>query len=106
MAEEPWLTPDPAVPATSLASYPVGDADLTGTVRDLVRRAAAVGLEVIVLDQTRPEMGLHVVKVMVPQMRHFWRRLGPGRLYDAPVRAGRLAAPLAEDQLNPRSVFF
>ena len=53
-----------------------------------VDRAATAGLEVIVLDQTRPDIELNVVKVMVPGMRHFWRRLGAGRLYDVPVRLG------------------
>jgi ribosomal protein S12 methylthiotransferase accessory factor len=106
LAEEPWLTPDPGTAATTLATYPFADADLAETVRDLVRRAASAGLEVIVLDQSRPEINLSVVKVMAPRMRHFWRRLGPGRLYEVPVRTGRLAAPLTEDQVNPRSVFF
>jgi oxazoline/thiazoline synthase len=42
----------------------------------------------------------------VPGMRHFWRRLGAGRLYDVPVRLGWLDRPAREDELNPRSVFF
>ena len=58
------------------------------------------------LDQTRPDIELNVVKVIVPGMRHFWRRLGAGRLYDVPVRLGWLDRPLREDELNPRSVFF
>jgi ribosomal protein S12 methylthiotransferase accessory factor len=47
-----------------------------------------------------------VARVVVPGLRHFWRRLGPGRLYDVPVRLGWLAAPVAEAQLNPLSMFF
>ena len=41
------------------------------------------------------------VKVVVPGLRHIWRRLGPGRLYDVPVSLGDLRQPLAEDLLNP-----
>jgi ribosomal protein S12 methylthiotransferase accessory factor len=59
-----------------------------------------------VLDQTRPDIGLAVVKVVVPGMRHFWARLAPGRLYEVPVRLGWLERPLDEDELNPIPIFF
>jgi ribosomal protein S12 methylthiotransferase accessory factor len=60
----------------------------------------------LVLDQTQPDVGLPVVKVMVPGLRHFWRRLGPGRLYDVPVKRGWLAEPTPEEHMNPVGVFF
>jgi oxazoline/thiazoline synthase len=62
-------------------------------------------MEVLVLDQTRPDIGLPVVKVIVPGMRHFWARLGPGRLYDVPVRLGRQAKPTPYEELNPIPMF-
>jgi oxazoline/thiazoline synthase len=34
-------------------------------------------------------------------MRHFYRRFGPGRLYDVPVKLGWLDRPLLETELNP-----
>jgi len=43
--------------------------------------------------------------VFVPGLRHFWRRLAPGRLYDVPVQLGRLEAPLSESSLNPFPMF-
>jgi oxazoline/thiazoline synthase len=107
IADEPWLRPAPDRPLSSAADYPVPPAaDLAGVVGACVDRAAGAGLEVVVLNQTRPEIELNVVKVMVPGMRHFWRHLGAGRLYDVPVRTGWLDRPLREDELNPRSVFF
>ena len=45
----------------------------------LVQHLAHHGLEVLVLDQTRPDVGLPVVRVVVPGLRHFWARFGPGR---------------------------
>ena len=60
------------------------------------------GLELIVQNQTRPDIGLPCVKTVVPGLRHMWRRLGPGRLYDVPVKMKWIAAPLAEDALNPK----
>jgi ribosomal protein S12 methylthiotransferase accessory factor len=71
-----------------------------------VEIARTNGLETIVLDQSRPDLGLSVVKVIVPGLRHFWPRFAPGRLYDVPVKMGWLAEPLTEEQLNPLPAFF
>ncbi|NER84776.1 MAG: adenylate cyclase, partial [Leptolyngbya sp. SIO1D8] len=70
---------------------------------EVVRRA---GLEMLVLNQTRPDIGLPVVKVIVPGLRHFWSRFGAGRLYEVPVKLGWLSAPLAEAQMNPMPMVF
>jgi ribosomal protein S12 methylthiotransferase accessory factor len=59
------------------------------------------GIELLVLDQTRPDIGLPVVKVLAPGLRHFWPRFGPGRLYDVPVALGRLERARGEHELNP-----
>ncbi|MDI9637686.1 YcaO-like family protein [Geitlerinema splendidum] len=58
-------------------------------------------MEMLVLDQTRPDIGLRVVKVIIPGMRHFWKRLAPGRLYEVPVQLGWLEKAIAEEMLNP-----
>jgi ribosomal protein S12 methylthiotransferase accessory factor len=63
------------------------------------------GMEVLVLDQTRPDVKMPVVKVIVPGLRHFWARFAPGRLYDVPVQMGWQERLLAEDELNPIPVF-
>ena len=62
-------------------------------------------MEMLVLDQTRPDIGMPVVKVVVPGLRHFWARFAPGRLYDVPVHMGALESPTAEESLNPVAVF-
>jgi len=72
--------------------------------KDVLRCQSIVehqGLDMLVLDQTRPDIGLPVVKVIVPGLRHFWPRFGPGRLYTVPVNLGWLAEPLPEHLLNP-----
>lgn len=63
------------------------------------------GMELLIADQTRPEIGLGVAKVIVPGLRHFWTRFAPGRLYDVPVHLGLLKTPRLENQLNPISIF-
>ena len=88
------------------------DLPSTGTRRidELVERQVdildRVGVETIIINQTRPEIELAVAKVITPGLRHFWRRAAPGRLYDTPVKLGWIDRALSEDELNPRSVFF
>lgn len=106
VADHPYLLPDPELPAATVAelSVPTGDdlADDLATCVDLVR---ARGLDLLAIDLTRPDIGLPVVKVLVPGMRHFWTRYAPGRLYDVPVEQGWVTEPLREDQLNPIAMF-
>lgn len=107
VASDPWVAPNANLATTSAGDYAgLFSGDLAKDVRSGVDRVNKAGMEVIVLDQSLPDLELKVAKVMVPGMRHFWRRLGPGRLYDVPVELGWLSAPTAEDRMNPRSVFF
>jgi oxazoline/thiazoline synthase len=70
-------------------------------VEACVEVARRAGHDFLVLDQTRPDVGVPVVRVIVPGLRHFYRRYGPGRLYDVPVKLGWLDRPLAESELTP-----
>lgn len=107
VASDPYLLPDPAAPVRVAADFPRDSSeDIADDLGAAVRVAADHGLEVLVLDQTRPDVGQSVARVVVPGLRHFWRRLGPGRLYEVPVRMGWLAAPIPEADLNPFSLFF
>jgi oxazoline/thiazoline synthase len=74
--------------------------DLRGDVLACVDILRRHGLETIVLDQTRDEIGLSVVKVIVPGLRHFRPRFAPGRLYEVPWRLGWVERPLREEELN------
>jgi oxazoline/thiazoline synthase len=65
-----------------------------------VEIAARAGHDFLVLDQTRPDVGVSVARVIVPGLRHFYRRFGPGRLYDIPVKLGLLERPLPESELT------
>lgn len=102
LADPSFLSPDPGQAPRGRGDFAESKrADLEGDVLACVERAARLGLETLVLDQTRPDIGLHVVKVVVPGLRHIWPRLGPGRLYEVPVRLGWLERPRAEEELNP-----
>jgi oxazoline/thiazoline synthase len=102
LGDSAYLLPDRASPARARGDHPAPQRDdLLGDVLDCVERAARAGLETVVLDQTRPDTGLSAVKVVVPGLRHFWPRFGPGRLYDVPVRLGWLERPTRPEDLNP-----
>jgi len=58
-------------------------------------------MEMLVLVQTRHDVGLPVIKVIVPGMRSWWARFAPGRLYSIPVKLKWLESSLQESQLNP-----
>jgi ribosomal protein S12 methylthiotransferase accessory factor YcaO len=105
LTNQPYLVADDNATPKISADYPtLWHDDLRDDVMNCVAIAEKQGLEVLVLDQTRPDIGLNVVKVFVPCMRHFWKRLGQGRLYDVPVKLNWLAAPLKENQLNPEPI--
>jgi oxazoline/thiazoline synthase len=65
---------------------------------EIARRA---GHDFLVLDQTRPDVEVPVARVIVPGLRHFYRRFGSGRLYDVPVKLGLRNEPLPEQELTP-----
>jgi len=65
---------------------------------EIARRA---GYDFMALDQTRPDVEVSVARVIVPGLRHFYRRFAPGRLYDVPVKLGLRDQPIPEQELTP-----
>ena len=96
----PFLTPvkNPSLP--SGAEFGALD-NTRKQVLACVEIARRAGLDFLVLDQTRPDVEVPVVRVIVPGLRHFYRRFGPGRLYDVPVRLGLRGQPIPESELTP-----
>jgi ribosomal protein S12 methylthiotransferase accessory factor len=102
LENQPYLVPDESIAPTVCGDYPkVWSDDLRDDVMTCKQIIEKHGMEILVLDQTRLDIGLKVVKVIVPGMRHFWKRLGSGRLYEVPVQLDWLKEPLEENQLNP-----
>ncbi len=103
---QPHLLPDPKMQRLRAEHYgpvvPLSDSQQASAV---CARVEEPGLEVMVIDQTRPDVGIPVAKVIVPGMRHFWSRLAAGRLYDVPVKMGWLDRPRREEELNPIAMF-
>jgi ribosomal protein S12 methylthiotransferase accessory factor len=87
-----------------------GHADLTDDLKDILQAFRRLNLDVIVVDQTTPEIlrnGLHCVKVLIPGMlpmtfgHHLTRLTGLERVLRVPVELGYATKPLTFEQLNP-----
>ncbi|SFJ57163.1 ribosomal protein S12 methylthiotransferase accessory factor [Thermoflavimicrobium dichotomicum] len=85
-------------------------ADLTDDLKDILQVFRRLNLDVIVVDQTTPEImrnGLHCVKVLIPGMlpmtfgHHLTRVTGIERVLRVPVELGYAKQPLTLEQLNP-----
>lgn len=102
---QPYLLPleEPARGPRDMAAIMTDD--IRDDVRTLLERLREHDLEVLVMDLTRPDTGLCVARTLVPDMRHFWAHLGPGRLYDVPVQLGWLERPRSLGELNPMPFF-
>jgi oxazoline/thiazoline synthase len=101
LRDQPYLTPSgkPAVRPDFGSKF--GRLDKREQVLACMRLAKREGLDFLVLDQTRPDIETPVARVIVPGLRHFYRRFAPGRLYDVPVKLGWQDRPLSEAELNP-----
>ena len=93
------------IPSANPILPPAPGLTLHDNTRDQVNACVEIanraGMDFLVLDQTRPDVEVPVVRVLVPGLRHFYKRFGPGRLYDIPVKLGLLDKPLAEEELTP-----
>ncbi len=96
----PFLIPggEPIVPPAQ--SLRVHD-NTSDQVNACIEIAVRAGYDFLVLDQTRPDVEVPVVRVLVPGLRHFYRRFAPGRLYDVPVKLGLLDRPRLESEMTP-----
>jgi bacteriocin biosynthesis cyclodehydratase domain-containing protein len=101
LKDHPYLTPsgNPMIQPEFGSKF--GHLDTREQVTACVSLAKRAGLDFLVLDQTRPDIEAPVVRVIVPGLRHFYRRFAPGRLYDVPVKLGLRDRPLKENELNP-----
>ncbi|NEQ97075.1 MAG: TOMM precursor leader peptide-binding protein [Cyanothece sp. SIO2G6] len=102
LADHSYLLPSPDMPPKKYTDYPQRVSnDLLDDVSFCQKTLEKRGMDLLVLDQTRADVGLRVAKVIVPGIRHMWKRFGTGRLYEIPAQLGWLNKPLTEEQLNP-----
>ncbi|HEV2716355.1 MAG TPA: YcaO-like family protein, partial [Terriglobales bacterium] len=100
LRDHTFLTPNDAPPLQLEYGAKFARLAPSEQVSGCVRLAKREGMDFLVLNQTRPDIGVPVVRVIVPGLRHFYRRFAPGRLYDVPVKLGFRERPLSETELN------
>jgi len=103
LESEPYCVPEGVVDLGSYTRPKV--TDLKDAVERCVRAVSDKGMDMIVLDHSRPEIDFAAARVVVPGMRHFWARFRPGRLFQAPVEMGWMKKPLTETEVNPIAFF-
>jgi bacteriocin biosynthesis cyclodehydratase domain-containing protein len=97
--EYPFLVPNGEASHSGYESK-FGGLHAPEQVAACVEATRAQGLDFMVLDQTRADIEVPVVRVIVPGMRHFYRRFAPGRLYDVPIKLGLRDWATPEEELN------
>jgi ribosomal protein S12 methylthiotransferase accessory factor len=105
LASQPYLEPAPGPATVPSALTHLATCDLREDIAICQQALARAGIDLLLLDQTRPDIGVPVAKVVAPGLRHFRPRFAPGRLYDVPLRLGWLTEPCAEADLNPIPFF-
>jgi oxazoline/thiazoline synthase len=101
LSEHPFLIPGGKPIQFETGAKPVPLHNTREQVDACVEIAARAGHDFLVLNQTRPDVGVNVVRVIGPGLRHFYRRFAPGRLYDVPIKLGLLDRPRPENELTP-----
>jgi len=99
-ATDPWLAQHGSVPLASASTL-----NLHESLDAVLVALSKAGLEAWWMDLTRSDIGLPVVRTVVPGLRHFWNRFAPGRLYNVPVSLAWVPDGYDEDDVNPRWVF-
>jgi len=99
-ATDPWLAQHGSVPLASASTL-----NLHESLDAVLVALSKAGLEAWWMDLTRSDIGLPVVRTVVPGLRHFWNRFAPGRLYNVPVSLAWVPDGYGEDDVNPRWVF-
>jgi bacteriocin biosynthesis cyclodehydratase domain-containing protein len=101
LQDHPYLIPSKSPALRPDLGAKFGRLDTREQVISCVELAKQAGLDFLVLNQTRPDIEVPVVRVVVPGLRHFYRRFAPGRLYHVPVKLGLRDRPMLEDEVNP-----
>ena len=100
-----FLAPDDKLAATMRSDF-YTSVSQEPNVLSCIEMVKSWGLEILVLDQTREDIGMPVVKVVVPGMCSWWARFANGRLYTLPVQIGWLSGPKTESELNSAHLIF
>lgn len=106
LSDREFLFPRSDVPAVAAGQMPrIHGDDLRADIEQCMVRLHEAGLELVVVDKTRPDIGLNVLQAIAPGLCHIWPRFGARRLYQVPAALGWAPRPLTEGELNQVPLF-
>lgn len=79
--------------------------DFRDLIESLINILRGKNLSPYWLNMSHVDINFFTVRAIIPGLRHFWRRLGPGRLYNVPVEQGLLDQCKPESSMNPTPYF-
>ncbi len=97
------LKPSPDQASLCYQNYPYYASDWP-SIQEVIDRLAKADLDVIIVDQTHPDIGVPVGRVIIPGMAHHWRRMGAKRLYSVPVDMKWQEEVPVESEMNPTDI--
>ncbi len=101
----PFLFPAKRLAKKELGDYAKAGMDIRESILHLKEQLEQAGLDLCVVDYSRPDIPLSTLKVIVPGLCHFWPQLGASRLSEVPVKMGWLSTPLTEEDFNPMPLY-
>lgn len=106
LGEMPYMSPNPEAAVRPLDSFSDrSTSDLLTDIETLVGLFAERGMDTLVVDLSRADVPLRVVRVFVPGMRPMWPNFAPGRMFDVPVLMDWKKRRPAEEEFNPMNFF-
>ncbi|WP_344799735.1 TOMM precursor leader peptide-binding protein [Litoribacillus peritrichatus] len=99
-----YLFPDSQPPCKLKDFETVKNADIKDDINHCLERARLLGLEVLVLNYSRPDMILNTAKVIIPGTCHIFPYFAVDRLYQVPVALGLLDNARHENNLNQQAL--
>ena len=103
--DHPYLIPENICKKSEDYRYSSGTEDFLKDILLCRDRLTSCNLEILLLNLTHPDSSLYTVRAIIPTMRTWWSALGPGRLFDVPVKLGWTEKILQENELNPVPFF-
>jgi len=106
IAPHPFLYPRNNTPIKTTGDFAVVEiSNIKHAILHLVESLQQKGMEVCVINYSRPDIPLVTLKVVVPGLCHFWPQLASSRLYSVPVELGWLSFALTESEINPQALY-
>ena len=106
LASHPFLKPKRKTTLKTLADFNFyTESNIKNDILFVMELLKKSGLELCVVNYSRPDLPLQTLKVIVPGLCHFWPQLANERLYTVPVKLGWLTHPLQEHEVNPQGLY-